>query len=49
MPGLRITFLVNRFPVLTETFILNQVTDLLGRGHDVRVVARSAATTTQTC
>ena len=41
-PPLRIAFLVNGFPLLSETFILNQVTGLLDRGHDVKVFVRSS-------
>ena len=36
---MRIAFVVGRFPTLSETFILNQVTGLLDRGHDVEVFA----------
>ena len=34
---MRIAFLVNDFPRLSETFILNQVTGLLDRGHNVDI------------
>ncbi|MGB3493027.1 MAG: glycosyltransferase [Elainellaceae cyanobacterium] len=34
---MRIAFLVGHFPRLSETFILNQVTGLLDRGHEVDV------------
>jgi colanic acid/amylovoran biosynthesis glycosyltransferase len=37
---MRIAFLVGRFPSLSETFILNQITGLLDRGHDVDIYAR---------
>ena len=37
---MKIAFLVNKFPVISETFILNQVTGLLDRGHQVEVIAR---------
>src|SRR3990167_1018414 len=36
---MRIAFFVNRFPALTETFILNQITGLLDRGHEVDIYA----------
>lgn len=36
-------FLTDPFPVVSETFILNQVTGLIDRGHDVRVFARRPA------
>ncbi len=34
---MRIAFLVNDFPKLSETFILNQVTGLIDRGHEVDI------------
>lgn len=43
MRPLRIAFLVNRFPVVTETFIVGQVTGLLALGHRVDVVSREAS------
>jgi len=36
-------FLTDPFPVVSETFILNQVTGLIDRGHDVRIFARRPA------
>jgi len=36
---MRIAFLTNYFPKLSETFIMNQVIGLLERGHDVQVFA----------
>jgi colanic acid/amylovoran biosynthesis glycosyltransferase len=36
---MRIAFVVGEFPKLSETFILNQVTGLLKRGHEVAVYA----------
>lgn len=36
---MKIAFLVNRFPTVTETFILNQITGLLDRGHEVDIFA----------
>ena len=39
---MKIAFIVTRFPALSETFILNQVTGLLDRGHDVRLFAIKA-------
>lgn len=38
---MRIAFLVNGFPLLSETFILNQITGLLDRGHDVDIFAHT--------
>jgi colanic acid/amylovoran biosynthesis glycosyltransferase len=35
----KIAFLVGRFPVLSETFVLNQITTLIERGHDVSIFA----------
>jgi colanic acid/amylovoran biosynthesis glycosyltransferase len=34
---MRIAFIVNGFPLLSETFILNQITGLLDRGHEVHI------------
>ncbi len=34
---MRIAFLVGYFPVLSETFILNQITGLIVRGHEVHI------------
>jgi colanic acid/amylovoran biosynthesis glycosyltransferase len=36
---MRIAFVVARFPDLSQTFILRQITGLLDRGHDVQVFA----------
>jgi colanic acid/amylovoran biosynthesis glycosyltransferase len=38
---MRIAFFVDSFPVLSETFILNQITGLIDRGHHVRIFAAS--------
>jgi colanic acid/amylovoran biosynthesis glycosyltransferase len=35
----KIAFVVNEFPCLSETFILGQITGLLDRGHDVDIYA----------
>jgi colanic acid/amylovoran biosynthesis glycosyltransferase len=37
----RIAFIVGRFPSLSQTFILRQITGLLDRGHDVEVFAHN--------
>ena len=34
---MKIALLVWKFPVLSETFILNQITGLIGRGHEVHI------------
>ncbi|MDY6900358.1 MAG: colanic acid biosynthesis glycosyltransferase WcaL, partial [Cyanobacteriota bacterium] len=34
---MRIAFIVSQFPMLSETFILNQVTGLIERGHEVDI------------
>jgi colanic acid/amylovoran biosynthesis glycosyltransferase len=34
---LRVAFIVNHFPLLSETFILNQITGLIERGHHVDI------------
>lgn len=36
---MRIAFIVGEFPILSETFILNQITGLLARGHQVDIYA----------
>jgi colanic acid/amylovoran/stewartan biosynthesis glycosyltransferase WcaL/AmsK/CpsK len=36
---MKIAFIVNEFPVLSETFILSQITGLLDRGHEVDIYA----------
>jgi colanic acid/amylovoran biosynthesis glycosyltransferase len=36
---MRIAFFVDAFPALSETFILNQITGLIDRGHDVDIYA----------
>jgi colanic acid/amylovoran biosynthesis glycosyltransferase len=36
-----IAFIVDEFPSISETFVLNQITGLLERGHDVDVYTRS--------
>lgn len=36
---MKIAFLVWQFPVLSETFILNQISGLIDRGHEVRIYA----------
>ncbi|MGD1857244.1 MAG: glycosyltransferase [Leptolyngbyaceae cyanobacterium] len=38
---MRIAFLVKNFPILSETFILNQVTGLLDRGHEVDIYTQN--------
>ncbi|RKY24796.1 MAG: colanic acid biosynthesis glycosyltransferase WcaL [Planctomycetota bacterium] len=38
---MRIAFLVNHFPVLSQTFVLNQITGLLERGHEIVIYAKS--------
>jgi colanic acid/amylovoran biosynthesis glycosyltransferase len=38
---MRIAFIVNEFPSLSQTFILRQIVGLLDRGHDVKIFAQS--------
>jgi colanic acid/amylovoran biosynthesis glycosyltransferase len=40
---MKIAFIVNRFPRLSETFVLNQITGLIDRGHTVEVFANEPA------
>ena len=37
---MKIAFLVNEFPKISETFILNQITGLLDLGHEVEIFAK---------
>lgn len=39
MKKLRIAFLVSTFPTISETFIVNQISDLIDRGHEVKIFA----------
>ncbi|KKD36536.1 glycosyltransferase [Limnoraphis robusta] len=45
---MKIAFIVGHFPQLSETFILNQITGLIERGHQVDIYASSAGDTTKT-
>ena len=36
---MNILFIVGKFPVLSETFILNQITGLINRGHKIDIFA----------
>lgn len=36
---MKIAFIVGQFPILSETFVLNQITGLLDRGHEVDIYA----------
>ncbi len=38
---MKIAFLLYHWPVLSETFIMNQITGLLDRGHEVGIYAKS--------
>jgi len=40
----KIAFVVNHFPSVSETFILNQITDLVERGHDIRIYSFKSKT-----
>lgn len=37
---MKIAFIVDVFPILSETFVINQITGLIDRGHDVHIYAR---------
>lgn len=41
MKRFKIIFVVPTFPATTETFIVNQITDLIDRGHQIKIVAFS--------
>ncbi|QYA24027.1 colanic acid biosynthesis glycosyltransferase WcaL [Gramella sp. MT6] len=36
---LKIAFIVSHFPVISQTFIYNQIADLIERGHEVKIYA----------
>ena len=36
---MKIAFIVNTFPSLSQTFVLNQITGLLDMGYDVEIFA----------
>ena len=36
---MKIAFIVHTFPILSESFVVNQITGLLDMGHDVRIFA----------
>jgi colanic acid/amylovoran biosynthesis glycosyltransferase len=40
--GMKIAFLLSTFPQVSETFILNQITGLIDRGHEVDIFAFAA-------
>ncbi|MDJ0742802.1 MAG: glycosyltransferase [Xenococcaceae cyanobacterium MO_167.B27] len=40
---MKVAFLVGRFPVLSESFILNQIAGLIDRGHEVDIYALDGA------
>ena len=45
---MRIAFIVDQFPSLSETFILNQITGLIDRGHEVDIYCDRLGNTTTT-
>lgn len=36
---MKITYFVNQFPKLSETFVLGQITGLIDRGHDIEIIS----------
>lgn len=44
---MKIAFVVGPFPTLSETFVLNQITGLIDRGHTVDVFANTKGTSTK--
>jgi len=34
---MKVAHIIDEFPVLSETFVLNQITGLLDRGHEVDI------------
>jgi len=45
--SLRIAFIVGQFPSLSGTFILNQITGLIDRGHEVDIFADNLSSTSK--
>ena len=45
---MKIAFLVGKFPSMSETFILNQITSLIDRGHQVDIYAEDPGSLTKT-
>lgn len=43
---MKVAYFVNEFPSLSETFILNQITGLLARGHEVHIYGRKPSAST---
>lgn len=41
---MKIAIFLNHFPVLSETFVLNQITGLIDRGHHVKIFCKSPFT-----
>jgi len=39
---MKIAYLVDRFPLISETFVLAQITGMIDRGHEVRIFANRA-------
>lgn len=39
---MKVAFILHKFPVLSETFILNQITGLIDMGYEVTIFARSS-------
>jgi colanic acid/amylovoran biosynthesis glycosyltransferase len=44
---MKIAFIVDEFPSISQTFVLNQITGLLKRGHEVDVFTRELTSTEQ--
>lgn len=44
---MKIAFILGEFPTLSETFILNQITGLIDRGHEVDIYARCPGSTSK--
>ena len=42
---MRIAFIVDTFPCLSETFILNQITGLIDLGHEITIFTGKTAKT----
>lgn len=38
---MKIAFILSRFPVLSQTFVVDQIVGLLKKGHDIHIITRS--------
>jgi len=46
-PNMRIAYFLNEFPSLSQTFVFNQITGMIDRGHEIDIYARRRFETKQ--